>query len=86
MNTIIYQRTIEIELLHVESNRYINSGIENNDKDPKFEAGDHVRISKLKNIFAKFYTVKWSKKVCMIKRVKNTVPWTLLKILFNRRP
>ena len=25
---------------------YIDFGIENNDKDPKFKAGDHVRISK----------------------------------------
>ena len=27
-----------------------------NDKDPKFKAGYHVRISKYKNIFAKGYT------------------------------
>ena len=25
----------------------------NNDKDPKFKVGDHVRISKHRNIFAK---------------------------------
>ena len=25
---------------------YIDFGIENNDKNPKFKAGDHVRISK----------------------------------------
>ena len=30
--------------------------VENNDKDPKFKVGDHVRISKYKNIFAKGYT------------------------------
>ena len=28
-----------------------------NKKDPKFKVGDHVRISKYKNIFAKGYTV-----------------------------
>ena len=27
-----------------------------NDKDPKFKVGDHVNISKHKNIFAKGYT------------------------------
>ena len=27
-------------------------GIENNDKDSEFIVGDHVRISKYKNIFA----------------------------------
>ena len=29
----------------------IDFGIENNEKDPKFKVGDHVRISKYKNIF-----------------------------------
>ena len=28
---------------------------ESNDKNPKFKVGDHVRISKYKNIFAKGY-------------------------------
>ena len=27
-----------------------------NDNDPKFKVGDHVRISKYKNIFSKGYT------------------------------
>ena len=27
-----------------------------NNKDPKFKVGDHVRISKYKNIFAKRYS------------------------------
>ena len=31
-----------------------------NDKDLKFKVGDHVRISKNKNIFAKGYTPNWS--------------------------
>ena len=45
-------------------------------KDPKFKVGDHVRISKYKNIFAKGYTPNSSEKVFVIKKVKNTVPWT----------
>ena len=47
-----------------------------NDKDPKFKVGNHVRISKYKNIFAKRYTPNWSEEVFVIKEVKNTVPWT----------
>ena len=47
-----------------------------NDNDPKLKVGDHVRISKYKNIFAKGYTRNWSEEVFMIKKVKNTVPWT----------
>ena len=37
-------------MLHI-NNTYINA-----DKEPKFKVGDHVRISKYKNIFAKGYT------------------------------
>ena len=47
-----------------------------NDKNPKFKVGDHVRISKDKNIFAKGYTPNWSEEVFVIKKVKNRVPWT----------
>ena len=45
-------------------------------KDPKFKVGDHVRISKYKNIFAKGYTPNWSEEVFVINKIKNTVPWT----------
>ena len=47
-----------------------------NDKDSKFKVGDHVRISKYKNIFTKRYTPNCSEEVSVIKEVKNTVPWT----------
>ena len=46
-----------------------------NDKVPKFKFGDHSRIAKYKNIFAKGYTPIWSEKVFVIKKIKNTVPW-----------
>ena len=52
---------------------YIKEG---NDKHPKFKVGDHVRISKYKKLFAKGYTPNWSEEVFVIKKVKNTVPWT----------
>ena len=47
-----------------------------NDEDPKFKVGDHIRISKYKNIFAKGYTPNWSKEVFLITKIKNTVPCT----------
>ena len=40
------------------------------------EVGDHERISKNKNIFAKGHTPNWSEEVFVIKEIKNTVPWT----------
>ena len=55
-NNNIRHRTIKIKPTDVRDNTYINIGKEVNDKDPKFKVGDHVRISKYKNIFAKGYT------------------------------
>ena len=45
-------------------------------KGPKFKVGDHVRISKYKNIFAKEYVSNWSEEVFIVNEIKNTVPWT----------
>ena len=46
--------------------------------NPKFKVGDHVRISKYKNIFAKEYTLNWSEEVFVISKIKNIVPWTYI--------
>ena len=70
-----YHTTIKMNPIDVKDNTYINTDKEVNNKDPKFKVGDHVRISKCKNIFAKGYTPNWSEEVFMIKEVKNTVPW-----------
>ena len=48
-----YHRTIKMKPVDVKDNTYIDFKKEINDKDPKFKVGDHVRISKYKNIFAK---------------------------------
>ena len=71
-----YHTTIKIKPIDVKDNTYINTDKEVNHKDPKFKVGGHVRISKYKNIFAKGYTPNWSEEVFVIKKVKNTVPWT----------
>ena len=42
---------------------------------------DRVRISKYKNIFVKGYTPNCSEEVFVIKKVKNTVPWTYVNDL-----
>ena len=49
-----------------------------NDKDSKFTVGDHVKVSKYKNVFAKGYIPNWSEKVFAIKKVKSTVSWTYI--------
>ena len=60
----------------VKDNTYIDFEKKVNDKDPKFKIGDHVRISKYKNIFVKGYMPNWSEEVFIINKIKNTVPWT----------
>ena len=71
-----YHTTVKMKPADVKDNTYINADKEINNKDPKFKVGDHVRISKYKNIFAKGYMPNWSEEVFAIKKVKNTVPWT----------
>ena len=46
-----------------------------NDKDPKFQVSDHVRISKHTKKIAKRCTPNWWEEVFVIKKIKNTVPW-----------
>ena len=41
-----YNRTIKMKPVDVKSSTYIDFNVENNDKDLKFEVGNHVRISK----------------------------------------
>ena len=71
-----YHRTIKIKPVDIKSSTYIDSSKEINYQDPKFKIGDIVRISKYKSIFAKGYVPNWSQEVFLIKKVKNTVPWT----------
>ena len=46
---------------------------DSNEKNPKFKVGNHVRISKYKNVFAKWYTQNWSEDFD-VSKIKNTVP------------
>ena len=59
----------------VKSNSYAEYILDSNGKDPKFQAGDHGRISKYKKNFAKGYAPNWSEEVFVIDKIKNTVPW-----------
>ena len=70
-----YHRTIKIKPNDVKDNTYINIGKEVSDNDPEFKVGDHVRISKYKNIFAKGYAPNWSEEIFVNKEIKNRVPY-----------
>ena len=67
----INHRTITMKPIDVQDNTHIDIEKKVNDRDPKFKFGDHVRISKYKNIFAKGYTPNWSEGVFVIKAVEK---------------
>ena len=72
-NTV--HKTIKMKPIDVKSDSYAEYNEESNKKDPKFKVGDHVRISKFKNIFAKGYVPNWSEEILIVSKIKDTVPW-----------
>ena len=71
-----YHRIVKMKPVDVKDNTYIDSTELYSNKDPKSKVGDHVRISKCHNIFAKEYTPNWYDEGFVIKKFKYTVPWT----------
>ena len=71
-----FHRTIKMKPVDVTSDSYAEYNEDSNATKPKFKAGDRIRISKYKNIFAKWYTQNSSEEVFIISKIKNTVPWT----------
>ena len=69
-------KTIKIKTIDVTADSYAEYNEDFNKKDPKFKVGDHARISKYKNIFAKGYTPNWSEEVFVVSKIKNTVSRT----------
>ena len=61
--------------IEVTSDSYAEYNEDYNEKYPKFEVGDHVRISKYRNIFAKGYSQNWSE-VFVVSKIKNKELWT----------
>ena len=49
---------------------------EHNKKSARYNVGDRVRISKFKNIFAKGYTLNWSREIFIINKINDTIPYT----------
>ena len=69
-------KTIKMKPIDVTNDSFAEYNEESNKKDPKFEVGDYVRISKYKNIFAKGYAPNCSEEVFVINKINNSVPWT----------
>ena len=71
-------RAIKMKPIDVMGDSSAEYNENSNKKDPKFKVGDHVRISKYKNIFAKGYAPNWSEEVFVVSKIRNTVPWTYI--------
>ena len=64
-------KTIKMKPIDVTNDFFAEYNEESNKKDSKFKVGDHVRISKYKNIFAKGYSPNWSEEVFVINKINN---------------
>ena len=83
MNTTMYVIKRLKWNLQIKDNTYVNYNKEINDKDPKFQVFDRVRISSFKNVFAIGYYPNWSEQVFVIKNVNNAASWTYTIIDLN---
>ena len=66
-NTV--QKTIKMKPIDVIDDSIAEYNEESNKKDPKFKIGDHVRISKFKNIFAKGYALTGQRKFLLLMKL-----------------
>ena len=66
-----YHKTIKMKTINVKDDFFAKYNEISNEKDPKFKVGDHVRISKFKNVFAKGYTPNWSEEIFVVKKIKK---------------
>ena len=73
-----YYNAMKMKPVDVKAGTYIDFAIEKNEKYPKFKVDYHVTISKYKCIFPECYVPNSSKEAVVIKKVKNTVPWTYI--------
>ena len=67
-NTV--HRTIKMKPIDITSDSYAEYTENSNVTKPKFKVGDHVRILKYKNSFAKRYTKNWSEEVLLLDKVR----------------
>ena len=73
-NTV--QRTIKMKPIDITDDSYAEYYEDFNKKDPEFKVGEHVRILKYENIFAKGYAPNWSEEVFVVSKIRNTVSET----------
>ena len=73
-----HHRTIKMKPIDVKSSKYIAFDVQNNVKDPNFEVGDQVTISKYKNILIKSLHSKLVRRSFCYQKVKKKLCFRLL--------
>ena len=58
------------------TNKIINIKINKNEKIPKFQVGDYVRVPDKRNIYSKGYTTNWNREFFKIHKINPTNPVT----------
>ena len=60
---MVYGKSKNLVKRDVTDDSFAEYNEESNKRNPKFKVGDHVRLSKYKNIFAKGYAPNWSEEI-----------------------
>ena len=68
-----YHKIIKMKPINVKKDSFTEYNEKSNEKDVRFKVGDHVRISKYTNTFAKGYASTWNEEIFAIRQIKNTV-------------
>ena len=63
-----YHKTIKMKPTDVKNDSFAEYNEDSNEKDLKFKVNYHIRISKYKNIFAKWYAPNWSEEIFVVKK------------------
>ena len=63
-----------MKLADVKESTYVDFGVENNDQDPKFKAGYHLRISNMRMILQETALQIDEKKFFLLKKIKILYP------------
>ena len=66
-----HHKTIKMKPIYVKSDSFAEYNEDSKEKDQKFKVGDHVRISKYKNIFAKGCAPNWIEEIFVAKKKKK---------------
>ena len=76
-----YHKTIKIKPVDVKSSNYFEWNVNSNDKDPKFQVGHNVRISKYKKFLLKYILQNGLKNFLWLKKLKTLFHWHISLVI-----